>query len=199
MRKVVFKLFLILTSHLFLALSTTAQSADNNQRLNSDAWQALRSGDAIILMRHALAPGTGDPVEFVLDKCTTQRNLSDAGRDQAVAIGNVIRAHGISKATIMSSQWCRCLETAELLNLGEVEPTPMLNSFFQDWSTEQEQTHTLRNSLRVWLTKDSDVKVLVTHQVNISSLTDQFASSGDMLIVALENNEPVVLAKISTN
>ena len=117
---------------------------------------------------------------------------------QAKAIGDVIRANGIIEAVILSSEWCRCIETARLLNLGNPEPAAMLNSFFQDRQREQEQTLALRESLKEWLHSGVEVRILVTHQVNISSLTGQFASSGEMLIISLENDEPVVLARVST-
>ena len=91
---------------------------------------ALREGRAVALMRHATAPGTGDPAGFALGDCTTQRNLSAAGREQARATGARLRAAGIAMARIYSSQWCRCLETARLLGLGEVTELPALNSFF---------------------------------------------------------------------
>jgi len=199
MRNAIHTLIILFTSSLLSVVSSVAHSTDDHPQSSSAAWQALRSGEALILMRHALAPGYGDPDEFMLDRCSTQRNLSNEGRAQAVAIGNVLRANGVVEATILSSQWCRCMETAKLLNLGRPQPAPMLNSFFQDRSSEQAQTQSLRESLRLWLSHGGEVRVLVTHQVNINSLTDQFTGSGDMLIVTLENDVPVVLAKVSTH
>ncbi len=176
-----------------------AHSAQGQDMQASEAWQVLKAGNAVVLMRHALAPGMGDPPEFDLDRCSSQRNLSDAGRIQAKAIGDVLRANGIEDATILSSQWCRCMETALLLNLGKPQPTAMLNSFFKNRDSEHDQTRTLNESLDEWLSLKDDVRVLVTHQVNISSLTGHYAGSGDMLIVTMDNGEPVVLAKISTD
>jgi len=174
-----------------------AQAQDKNQ--HADAWQLLRSNSAVILMRHALAPGTGDPTEFELNNCPTQRNLSNQGRAQARAVGDVLRANGIDKVTLLSSQWCRCMETAQLLNVGDVQPFPVINSFFQDRSTAQQQTQALTTALSQWLEQADEVRVLVTHQVNISALTGQYASSGDMLIVSMENGAPTVLATIQTD
>ena len=176
-----------------------AHSAQGQDMQASEAWQVVKSGNAVVLMRHALAPGMGDPPEFDLDRCLTQRNLSDAGRVQAKAIGDVLRANGIEDATILTSQWCRCSETALLLNLGKPKPTSMLNSFFQNRGSEHDQTRTLNESLDEWLSLKDDVRVLVTHQVNINSLTGHYAGSGDMLIVTMDDGNPVVLAKISTN
>ncbi len=179
-------------------LAGKASSARGQEVQVSDAWQTLKSGNAVVLMRHALAPGIGDPPEFDLEDCSTQRNLSDAGRIQARAIGDVFRANGIVEATILSSQWCRCMETARLLKLGNPEPAAMLNSFFEDRQYENERTDTLITSLDEWLSHEGQVRVLVTHQVNITALTGQFASSGEMLIVTMKNDEPVVLKRINT-
>lgn len=144
-------------------------------------WAALRSGQAVALMRHALAPGTGDPAGFRLGDCSTQRNLSDDGRAQARAIGERFRANGIDQAEVRSSQWCRCLETAELLGLGPVAPMPALNSFFQDRARSPAQTADLRRHLR--MREAGRALVLVTHQVNITALTRVGPASGEIVVV----------------
>ncbi len=135
----------------------------------------------IVLMRHALAPGTGDPADFELDDCATQRNLSEAGRWQARRTGDFLREAGVREARVFSSQWCRCLETARLLDLGPVEPLPVLNSFFEDRASGPAQTRDLRAAIA-----EMDLSrpmVMVTHQVNITSLTRVFPSSGEMVVV----------------
>jgi phosphohistidine phosphatase SixA len=144
-------------------------------------WAALKTGDSFVLLRHASAPGMGDPEYFNVEDCSTQRNLSDAGRKQAIAIGDLFRVHGIEKARVLSSQWCRCLDTATLLNLGSVEVLPYLNSFFQQYQRRESQTE----SLMKWIDKQSfeQTVVLVTHQVNITSLTGVYPSSGELVIV----------------
>lgn len=144
-------------------------------------WKALGKGSYVVLLRHAVAPGTGDPDHFDLADCSTQRNLSDVGREQAAAIGELFRLHGIDKARVVSSQWCRCQETARLLQLGPVEELVHLNSFFQQWERRDYQTRNLRE----WISKqDLDQPVvLVTHQVNITSLTDIYPSSGELVFV----------------
>jgi hypothetical protein len=103
-------------------------------------WSELGSGNHFAMLRHAIAPGTGDPPGFDLNNCRTQRNLSEEGRIQSRLIGQRFRDQGLSEVLVFSSQWCRCLETAKLLNLGEVEELPTLNSFFADFSREEEQT-----------------------------------------------------------
>lgn len=144
-------------------------------------WKALGSEGHFALMRHALAPGIGDPDEFDIDDCGTQRNLSDEGRDQARRIGDRFKANGIAQAIVMTSQWCRCRETAELLLLGPVTDLPAMNSFFQAAGRRGPQTE----SLRQWL-KDHALDqplVLVSHQVNISAFTGQFTRSGEMVVM----------------
>ncbi|EAU42610.1 Phosphoglycerate mutase family protein [Fulvimarina pelagi HTCC2506] len=136
-----------------------------------------------LLMRHAIAPGTGDPSDFAIGDCSTQRNLSEEGRDQARAIGERIRADGIGIDVVLTSQWCRCRETAELLDIGPVEDAPFLNSFFGDRSTSQAQTEAARERIRE-LAEAGRRAMLVTHQVNITALTDVFPSSGEIVLVA---------------
>jgi broad specificity phosphatase PhoE len=152
-------------------------SADNESTL----WDALKSGNHIALLRHALAPGTGDPPEFQLGQCTTQRNLSDKGRDQARTIGGLFRENGIHQVRVFSSQWCRCMETAKLLALGPVAELPVLNSFFQNYERRESQTRMLLE----WLGEQNLDRptVLVTHQVNITALTGIYPDSGELVIV----------------
>lgn len=159
-------------------------------RAQADPWHALRSGAAIVFLRHALAPGTGDPPGFRLDSCATQRNLSDAGRRQARRIGAHFRANGIDKASVLSSQWCRCLDTAALLDLGPVKPEPRLNSFFGNSGVAARQT----DELRQWMeNRPSDgPAVLVTHQVNITGLTSIVPSSGELVFVAAADPKMVI-------
>lgn len=160
-----------------LSVSASGLSADKE----SDLWKALASGGHVALLRHALAPGTGDPPEFRLGHCTTQRNLSDEGRDQAVRIGDRFRDNNIHGARVYSSQWCRCLETARLLKLGRVAELPPLNSFFRDFERRASQTEALRQWLRA---QDLDHPlILVTHQVNITALTGVYPDSGELVVV----------------
>jgi 8-oxo-(d)GTP phosphatase len=135
----------------------------------------------VLLLRHALAPGTGDPAGFQLEDCATQRNLSDAGREQARALGDRLRAAGIGEARVYSSRWCRCLETARLLDLGPVQPEPALDSFFQRRSEGPGRTVSALERLRT-LPAGPPV-VMVTHQVNISSLTGEYTGSGSGVLV----------------
>lgn len=134
-----------------------------------------------IIMRHARAPGTGDPPNFRIGDCSTQRNLSQAGREQAIRIGRRLSDAGLPRTKVYSSQWCRCLETARLLNVGPVEELPALNSFFE--TPEQEESR--MRDLWAWIASAdlSRPVVLVTHQVNITALTDIFPAEGEFLVI----------------
>jgi len=156
-----------------------------------ELWAALKQGEAAALMRHALAPGTGDPAGFDLRDCATQRTLNSAGRRQARAIGEVFRANGVAEAEVRTSEWCRCQETAALLGLGPAVPLPALNSFFQDRSERALRTRALKEFLSA--RAGERPLVLVTHQVNITALTDIFPQSGEIVFVAVPAgaDEPV--------
>ena len=169
-----------------------ATQAEALAAAEADLWKALRSGKHIALMRHAIAPGTGDPAGFKLEDCSTQRNLSVEGRAQATRIGARFRAHGIEAARIFSSQWCRCLETARLLGLGPVEALPLLNSFFA--SSEQGEPQT--QALRRWLAAHEFEMplMLVTHQVNITALTGVYPASGEMVVISRSETGEVTVA-----
>lgn len=157
---------------LVLLLMCTAAVAGGQEAANEDLWSTLRAGGNWVLMRHAIAPGGGDPPGFRLGDCSTQRNLSDEGRTQARSIGSAFRSRRVPVDRLLTSQWCRCRETAELLMLASVEEYPVLNSFFSDRSTAGEQTEALRRFIGE--TELSGNIVLVTHQVNITALTNVF-------------------------
>ncbi len=173
-------------------------AADAADAEDQAAWDGLRSGGHVALIRHALAPGTGDPAAFRLGDCGTQRNLSDEGRAQAARIGARFRAEGIGSAGVFSSQWCRCLETAELLALGPVEALPILNSFYERRENEDRQTR----ALEAWIAGQDLERpvVLVTHQVNITALTGVFPSSGEMVVIRRsEDGRLSVIGSIETD
>jgi phosphohistidine phosphatase SixA len=155
--------------------------------------ESLQSGGHVLMIRHAYAPGSGDPDNFQIGDCSTQRNLNDQGREQARAIGAWLRERGVTRARIYSSQWCRCLETARLMDLGPVTELPALNSFF---SRPRDREPNL-NALRDFLSQqdpDGELIVLVTHFVTISALTGEGVSSGEGVVLRLlhgDSPEPV--------
>ena len=158
----------ILLSVLILASPSLAVAQD---------LQKFAEGRQIMMIRHAEAPGNGDPDGFQIDDCSTQRNLSAAGRAQAERLGFYIRSQGVEDAVVLSSQWCRCLETAKLINMGKVQELKGLNSFFQGIVPREATLASLRKFLHD-LPPDGDPVLLVTHQVTISAITGMGVSSG---------------------
>lgn len=148
--------------------------------LAEDPLEAARAPGAVLLMRHATAPGTGDPADMRLGDCSTQRNLSDAGREEARAIGARLQDAGIDFGQILASQWCRTTETATLMGLGPVTPFPPANSFFSNRANADRQTAEVLAHL-AGIPPDQRV-LIVTHQVNITALTGIVPRSGEIIV-----------------
>ncbi len=151
-----------------------------------DPLLLLARGDHVGIMRHAIAPGSGDPPAFRLGHCATQRNLSEEGRVQARRIGDRLRAAGLRDSRVLTSQWCRAQETAALLGFGPPEDLPPLNSFFAERGEGAARTAALRE----WIAAarlDRPV-VLVSHQVNITALTGVFPSPGELVLLHRAGN-----------
>lgn len=155
----------------------------------SDIWQQLRTGRGYaVLLRHALAPGTGDPPGFRLGDCSTQRNLSLEGRRQAIAIGAQWRRERMPVDRVLTSRWCRARDTARLLAVGTVTAYPALDSSF----TVSEATAARRTAkVRALLQRhrgEPGVLVLVGHQVNITDLTGMAPPSGGAIVVQAQGD-----------
>ena len=164
---------IFLLSSFFIAQQATAS-------LVSD----LQDGQHVLLMRHADAPGYGDPAGYVIGQCSTQRNLGDYGKRQAKAIGAWLTNQGIQKADVFSSPWCRCLDTANLLNKGPAKIEPSLGSFFDNMSLEKRQTKALEMFIKNELAKQPKTPlILLTHHVNIEAYTGKVVGVGDMVLV----------------
>jgi hypothetical protein len=147
----------------------------------------------ILMIRHAYAPGTGDPPGFRIGDCATQRNLDLRGRAQAREIGIWLRTRGVTDARVYSSQWCRCLETAELIGLGPATPLPALNSFYERPQDREPNLAALRTFIARQPT-DGDLIIMVTHYVTVAGLTDVGLASGEGLLlqVTAEGNPRTV-------
>ncbi|MGP7733500.1 histidine phosphatase family protein [Oceanimonas smirnovii] len=175
---------------LLLLMLPLAANADD-----ASAWQALKDGNAMLLMRHTHAPGNGVATAVILNDCSTQRNLDEQGKREARDWGERLRRHGITEARVYSSQFCRALETARLLNVGEVKPAPALNSFFLTRERRSAQTEQLKQFI-TGLEPGLPI-VMISHQVNISALTSRFPAAGEALILAFPlTGRPEVLASI---
>ena len=151
--------------------------------------EALENDGHILMIRHALAPGTGDPADFQIGDCSTQRNLDDRGRQQAKAIGDWLRSIGIRSARVYSSQWCRCLETAQLLKMGPVTELPALNSFYELTQNREPQLKALKKFIAEQ-PPDGKLIILVTHLVTISAVADEAVSSGEGVLLKLDPESP---------
>ena len=157
----------------FACIATSAAAAD--------AWADLAKPGAIVLFRHATAPGVGDPPGFRLEDCVTQRNLDAKGQAEARRLGEQFRARKIAVGQVLSSQWCRTRETARLaFGDAAVRDEPAFNSFFAQ-STGDAQTAQARAVLARW--KGPGALVVVTHQVNITALTGANPSSAQGIVV----------------
>lgn len=163
-------------------------------RADEDGWTRLKQPGVIVLFRHANAPGTGDPPGFVLGDCSTQRNLDEQGRAEARAIGEAFRERLIQVGGVLSSQWCRARETAELAFPGQVKEVAAFNSFFGDRSAEPETTAAARAILAGW--QGPGVLVVVTHQVNITALTGIAPRPGEGIVVRMRDGTAEVLGRL---
>ncbi len=156
--------------------------------------EAIRAGGVALLIRHATAPGTGDPEYFKLNDCSTQRNLSESGRDEARRLGLHLKNAGLKPGAVLTSQWCRCRETAQLA-FGGAQDWPALNSFFRQRDSEAKQRSEV--AARIARIKPGDAPlVLVTHQVVITSVSGVFAESGEVVVVAPAGKQIKVVGTI---
>lgn len=152
---------------------TLAQAAD-------DGWTIAARPGHVVLMRHALAPGVGDPPGLRVGDCATQRNLDETGRQQARRLRAALEKNGLRFDTVLSSAWCRCLETARLATGGEPQVFSGLNSFFDDPRREPAQVAEIKARVK---SLPSNARVLmVTHQVVITALTGRTTSYGQMVV-----------------
>lgn len=154
-----------------------------------DPWSELRDKEGVVvLMRHAIAPGGGDPPGFTLGKCSTQRNLSAEGRSQARSIGREFREQRVPITAVLSSRWCRAVDTAKLLGLGTTRSRSSLDSVF----TASQRIADRKKQQTVQIIRNhrgkSGVLVLVGHQANIIDLTGVAPDSGGAVIVRTDRN-----------
>ncbi|MDX5362606.1 MAG: histidine phosphatase family protein [Pseudazoarcus pumilus] len=175
---------------LLLAALLPAAHADEARAL-----EAMRAGGVVILLRHTTTePGIGDPPEFTLGNCATQRNLSAAGREEARRFGEALRAAGVQLAAVRSSRWCRCLDTARLAYPNtEVQAWPPLDSFFAGQGNRQRQTAEAMAALTDW--PQGRNELWVTHQVNVSALTGFYLMMGEAVVARVRGGELEVIGR----
>ena len=161
---------------IFITLPSTIK-ADLNKNLISE----LKKGGKVIFIRHAYAPGGGDPNNFDINDCDTQRNLNHSGKLQAKKIGNFFKKNKIPIHRVISSEWCRCKETA-FLSFKNFETESFLNSFFSSKfsKNKKKQMKELKKYIKEW--KSEGNLVFVTHYVVISEALGYAPSSGEIVI-----------------
>ena len=162
--------------YLFLFLFTSQLNASNQ------AWNLAQEGDKIILIRHSLAPGGGDPPGFKINDCKTQRNLNRTGINQSKKIGKLFKKNKVSVDQVLSSQWCRCKDTAKYA-FGNFKEFAALNSTFQSPYNKNEgkQLKELYEFIKKWDGKGKNL-VLITHYSIITAVTNAVPSSGEIVI-----------------
>ena len=146
-------------------------------------------GANVIFMRHALAPGYGDPDNFDINDCSTQRNLDATGRKQSQDLGQLFRSSELTIDAILSSRWCRCQDTAIEMDIGDYRTHDGLNSFFQDHVDRDETLALLREELS--RLKSDDLVLMITHQVVIQAVTGISPRSGGMVLFNSKTGQSV--------
>lgn len=186
---------LVVAALLSLLPSLSMGAQANGLRLQDVA----NGGSFVLMMRHADAPGFGDPPGFRQGDCGTQRNLGAAGRAQAQAIGRWLEGQGLRQPRLFASPWCRCLDTARLLGLGPVVSEDSLGSFFDEPSQGGAQTRQLQAFIARTLSQTSTAPlVLVTHQVNITAFVGATVGTGEMVLVEVDTQgKPVRHVRLS--
>ena len=162
-----------------------------------DSLQGTNPKGYVLLLRHSLAPGSGDPANFRLDDCSTQRNLSDEGREDAREIGEWLKLREIKIARVESSRWCRAKETARLLDLGRVRLNKNLDSLFQETDLiNHPQTLKVRKQILDYR-KKSGLLVLVGHYVNIAAVTNAGVDSGEGVLVRADSKGVIKIVGVT--
>ncbi len=171
----------VLPTMLIVVCVSSAAAAEDA----APVWVALRAGGQVALVRHAAtAGGAGDPAGFRLDDCATQRNLTDKGRREARRLGEKFRAERVSVGKVLSSQWCRCRETAALMDLGPAELAATFNNAFTLRDRVDELTAGARAIVAAW--SGPGTLVVVTHGANILPLTGIMPEEGGVVVVEAE-------------
>lgn len=175
------------------AICISAAPATASERV----WEALREdAGMVILYRHALAPGGGDPSDFDVKDCSTQRNLSDAGRRQARAMGDALRENKVNVRRVLSSPWCRSRETAELMKVGPVRTMMRFGSTFTAPSAVAQRRESLALKTIARQSNRSGVVVVSSHQANIVDLTGIAPTSGEGIVVRYTGEQLTVIGRV---
>lgn len=172
----------------FIIIILISLTSSIKAEIDKDILASLKEGNKLIFIRHAYAPGGGDPDNFDINDCNTQRNLSDSGRQQAKNISNFFIENQINFKRVYSSEWCRCKETAKIA-FGDFETKNFLNSFFSQKfaKNRKKQMNDLNNFINNY--KDDGNLVFVTHYVVISEALNYAPSSGEIVVADKKFNK----------
>ena len=175
---------------LFVALAVLGAAMPASA--NDDAWALLKAGGQVVLIRHAITtPGVGDPPGMRLDDCSTQRNLTDVGREDSRRIGEAFRARNIRVDRVLSSPWCRCIETARLA-FNAAEPWQPLSNLFGRAESRDEQVRQMR--ALVGERRGGGNLVLVSHGSTILALTGVNLDTAEMVVVTPRGDDRFTVA-----
>ena len=172
----------------FIIIILISLTSSIKAEIDKDILASLKEGNKLIFIRHAYAPGGGDPDNFDVNDCNTQRNLSDSGRQQAKNISNFFIENQINFKRVYSSEWCRCKETAKIA-FGDFETKNFLNSFFSQKfaKNRKKQMNDLNNFVNNY--NDDGNVVFVTHYVVISEALNYAPSSGEIVVADKKFNK----------
>ena len=181
------KFFIII----FISLTTSIKADLNKNLINQ-----LEDGGKLIFIRHAYAPGSGDPKNFNLNDCSTQRNLSEEGRKQAQSIGKFFIKNEIKIDKVFSSEWCRCKETAKIA-FKNYTTKSFLNSFYSSKfaKNRDKQVKELKEYIQNYKKNNNKNLVLITHYVVILAMTGETSNSGELIIT---DKDLKILSTINT-
>ncbi len=158
-------------------------------------WALLRNGGHVVLLRHAYVTGTAEPANFDIEKCATQRNLSDRGKQQARKIGALFAARAAPIEGVLSSRYCRCLDTARIAFEAEPEPFEPLDVPDNDESERARQMAAIVEAVRGY--SGSDILVMVTHLETIKELTGVSPREGEAVIVGVQGDGLRALGRVT--
>jgi phosphohistidine phosphatase SixA len=180
-----------------LLISLLGQSAMANELEIWDKLQGTNPKGYVLLLRHTIAPGVGDPENFKLNDCSTQRNLSQVGRDDAKAVGDWLKRRDIKISRVESSRWCRAKQTAQLLGIGKVRLNSNLDSLFESADPAKAiQTVRVKKQIVDWRNK-SGLLVLVGHFVNIGAVAGVGVGSGEGVLVKADSKGKITVVGLT--
>jgi phosphohistidine phosphatase SixA len=180
-----------------LLTSLLGQSAMANELAIWDKLQGTNPKGYVLLLRHTIAPGVGDPENFKLNDCSTQRNLSQVGRDDAKAVGDWLKRRDIKISRVESSRWCRAKQTAQLLSIGKVRLNSNLDSLFESADPAKAiQTVRVKKQIVDWRNK-SGLLVLVGHFINIGAVAGVGVGSGEGVLVKADSKGRITVVGLT--